>query len=1045
MSGKNEKEELKGAAFDYWQRGCRIVSLIGKSPLTKWERWQKEEQTLQKFEELPWDRANAFAVICGVRLNNDFYVGVLDLDVEKAGKPLPQEVLEKQGKVVVSMPVTQLEETPSGGRHLVYYSKAPIQTKTYDYCGVEILGEDKLCIMAPSTGYKRLNDNMPTEVQNLHSNFEEALEKAGFKPPKTFSRHRVRRRKAPVRYCCETTLERDRHISHLMRLAIAAEYKKAGWSEDDIVNLFRSQADFDREKCLTQVKSADPERAATCETIEGYGYCYPECQEKTSAKNRKQDNVKISPGQSVQNDVEPVALEHLTMIEDPAVADLPVIVGAVVSSTSISYLVPKTIQTFITDKNGNEECRTIEIGERNPINIKFVGINEDVKYRRLKRFVEEAVNEPSSKIRVEEQKWRTIYKIRVRPPVFTLEKREGKILDEKGFEYKSYDVYICADKPITFEASSLVRLKGIVLPNPHTQNTTLLVYEVEFPEEFHSFNVEMLEKLRIRFKELSVQGRIDWILSNFEVYSQIIERQNLAFEGFLTFFTPTYIELNGRVERGWGDATAIGDTTTAKSETIKKLILLLKAGMLITAETASAVGLVGAAIQSERGQWTVEWGFLVLNDRKLLAIDGAHKLPFSQWAALSESERSGVVTIAKAAKNSAYARTRQIKIANAVDREADKFSTKAMKSFLYPAQALSTVFDKTGIARLDLAVFADSRDVKAKDVNQQRSLEYDRDLELLGEAIRWCWSNKAKVEFTPEAFKEILNAATALYEKYFSDSVPLTSIDMKWKLARLSAALAFMVMSTEDYETVTVTAEHVKAIVAFIEEEYSTSGLNTLAQEDKYETITLEDAELLIARVTNQTEISHDVVMKILKFIVLQGRVTKDQLKSRFDLADKNQLRPLLAILESEKLLRGGRGYYPTSKLIETYKILPPLPPLPLSEKNPSINGKEESEQPNVEYPFSEVGKQGKRGKNTMELDSSVVASPVSTTPLLTKENVDKVLSALAGASRVRGSAHTSEIVLETKLSESDVPAILQQLQREGKAISIHSDWWKVT
>lgn len=522
-------------------------------------------------------------------------------------------------------------------------------------------------------------------------------------------------------------------------------------------------------------------------------------------------------------------LEHLTMIEDPQVADLPVAVEAIVSSTSVSYLAPRSIQVFVTDKNGVEETRMIEIGEKNPVNIKLVGVNEDVKYKRLKRFVEETVNEPGSRIRVEEKKWRTIYKVRVRPPVFTLEKREGKIVDEKGYEYKSYDIYVCADEPITFEASSLVRLQGIVLPNPSSQNTTLLVYAVEFPEEFRSFNVERLEMLKGRFSGLTVQQRVDWILSNFEKFSQVIGRGNLAFEGFLAFFTPTHIQLNGKVERGWGNVADVGDTTTGKSETVKKLILLLKAGMLITAETASAVGLVGTATQSEKGQWTVDWGFLVLNDRKLLAIDGAHKLPFSQWAALSESERSGIVTIAKAAKNSAYARTRQIKIANAVDREQDKFCTKSMKDFLYPIQTLSTVFDKTGIARLDLAVFADSRDVKAEDVNKQLDSNYDKDLELLADALRWCWSNTAKAEFTPEAIEEILSSATSLYGTFFADSVPLVSIDVKWKLARLSAALAFMTVSTEDYKTVAVTKEHVETIVAFIEGEYSKSGLNTLA------------------------------------------------------------------------------------------------------------------------------------------------------------------------------------------------------------------------
>ncbi len=701
-------------------------------------------------------------------------------------------------------------------------------------------------------------------------------------------------------------------------------------------------------------------------------------QHQPEEPERKQRNVKVVKNKLAQENVEPVVLQHLSMIENPAVADKPVVVEAVVGSTSISYLVPRTLEVAVIDKDGNDEQLPLEIGERNPINIKLVGINEDIKYRRLKRHVVESVDKPGSRIRIEEKDWRTIYKVRVRPPVFTLEKWEGKIVDEKGFEYKSYDVYVAADKPITFAASSLIKLTGVVLPNPQSQNTTLLAYQVEFPEECSSFNVEKLELLRKRFNAFSIQERINWILSNFAKFSQIVGRENLAFGGFLIFFTPIEIKLNGQVERGWGNGAYVGDTTTGKSETNKKLISLLNAGMLITAETASAVGLVGAALQSEKGQWSVDWGFLVLNDRRLLAVDGAHKLPFSQWAALAESERSGFVTIAKAAKNSAYARTRQIKIANAVDREADKFSTKSMKEFLYPAQALSTVFDKTGIARLDLAVFADSRDVKAEEVNKQLDSNYDKNLGLLAETLRWCWSDKAKIEFTLAAVNEILCSATKIHERFFSEAVPICSIDMKWKLARLTAALAFLTLSTNDYKTVTVTEEHVKAVVAFIEEEYSKAGLNALAQESMFEALDLEDVSAIVNRIVVETNnaVDPETLIEIIKFIVLQGRVTRDQLKTTFGLAEKNQLRPLIAALSNEKLIRTGKGFYPTSKLIEVYKLLcsAKVATVAKHEKEPPTRRDLESflERANdpPEGSLSEVGKLGNLGKNTTKQES---------------------------------------------------------------------------
>jgi hypothetical protein len=277
----SSSNSLKGVAFEYWKLGHRIVPLKGKTPIVEWRRWQTEAQTLQDFEQLPWEKADGFAIICGIKLNNGYYIGALDVDVDKGGEPLSEDVLENQDRVLKHMRITQLEETPSGGKHLLYYSMTPIETKSDDRCGIEVLGAGKLCIMAPSKGYRRLNDNTPSTVTNLNLEFQNALDKAGLKPPalkaSILVAKKKRRRKGKVRYCCEVALKRDNNICHLMRLTIASEYKRLGWTDHDIVDLFRKQKDFDPNKCLTQVRSADPNRTATCESIRQWGYCYPEC------------------------------------------------------------------------------------------------------------------------------------------------------------------------------------------------------------------------------------------------------------------------------------------------------------------------------------------------------------------------------------------------------------------------------------------------------------------------------------------------------------------------------------------------------------------------------------------------------------------------------------------------------------------------------------------------------------------------------------------------------------------------------------------------
>jgi len=239
-----------------------------------------------------------------------------------------------------------------------------------------------------------------------------------------------------------------------------------------------------------------------------------------------------------------------------------------------------------------------------------------------------------------------------------------------------------------------------------------------------------------------------------------------------------------------------------------------------------------------------------------------------------------------------------------------------------------------------MAVFADQHDVPPEEINKVQAEEPE--LYFLAEALKWCWSGQAQIEFTEEAVNTIHTEAIGLYKTFFYDEIPLCSIDMKWKFARLSAALAFLTLSTEDYTKVTVTKEHVNLIAKFIREEYSKAGLNILAQTERHEAITLEDVETLLLKIEGQLANIVDVetVCDVLRFFVIRGRVTRDEVMTKFGLAETKQLRPLLATLTSEGLIKARRGFYPEPKLIQAYKAsegfnFTKLTRLPRLEKNP--------------------------------------------------------------------------------------------------------------
>jgi predicted transcriptional regulator len=178
---------FKDAAQEYHNKGLNIVAVKQKKPLVEWACWQTRKQTQEEFDNQPWKTADSFAIVCGTQLKNGLFAAVVDFDV----KNVSEEAQAKGKQILKQLLTTQIEETPSGGQHWIYqcHTKSRTISSYHNECGLELLGEGKLCIMAPTQGYKRLNDNKPTVLLDLETELYEAMYKAGFKPktetPKT--------------------------------------------------------------------------------------------------------------------------------------------------------------------------------------------------------------------------------------------------------------------------------------------------------------------------------------------------------------------------------------------------------------------------------------------------------------------------------------------------------------------------------------------------------------------------------------------------------------------------------------------------------------------------------------------------------------------------------------------------------------------------------------------------------------------------------------------------------------------------------------------
>ena len=193
--------------------------------------------------------------------------------------------------------------------------------------------------------------------------------------------------------------------------------------------------------------------------------------------------------------------------------------------------------------------------------------------------------------------------------------------------------------------------------------------------------------------------------------------------------------------------------------------------------------------------------------------------------------------------------------------------------------------------------------------------------------LKFVWRGRYSIEFTDDALEEILSKATELENKFKYDQIPLITNDQKYKLAKLSVSLANLTCSfNDDFTKLQVTKNHVEYIANLINAEYHNAGLDIYASSNRIEINdeVIDDVYFSIKEALDKKEpkVDDEFCKKLLSWIAQQTKFKKDQLLTQFDLPEKNQGRPLLAVLQNEKLIRPNAGFIPTKKLIEIGKYL---------------------------------------------------------------------------------------------------------------------------
>lgn len=374
-----------------------------------------------------------------------------------------------------------------------------------------------------------------------------------------------------------------------------------------------------------------------------------------------------------------------------------------------------------------------------------------------------------------------------------------------------------------------VQITGTSLPSPSTKRNEFLAWNVNAIESsIDSFKIDKdigdalrifrpdadqrpLSKLKVINEDLAIHvtrivGRLDLHMAMDLVYHSVI---NFRFSDKL-------------IGKGWMELLVVGDTRTGKSEAAQRMISHYQAGRLISCESASFAGIVGGLQQFGAGrEWTITWGAIPLNDRRLVILDEVNGLTTEQIAQMSSIRSSGIAQLTKIYSEQTTARTRLIWLTN--PRKG------RISDYTYGIHAIpSLIGNPEDIARFDLAMSIAAEDVSPEIINSARrdrtAQQYPSD--LCHQLVLWAWSRKSDQVVWGEGAEDLVyKAAVKLGARYREDPPLIQAANVRMKIARVAVALAARTFSTDSsYQQIVVERRHVYDAVAFIDWLYGRPG-----------------------------------------------------------------------------------------------------------------------------------------------------------------------------------------------------------------------------
>lgn len=499
---------------------------------------------------------------------------------------------------------------------------------------------------------------------------------------------------------------------------------------------------------------------------------------------------------------------------------------------------------------------------------------------------------------------------------------------------------LCVD--LRVELNQGYEMTGRIYPNPKTQQSVLLLSHgtpLEDALSTYTPKAKELGPLRQFQPEAWTCGALAKKLNQLyadlsENVTQIYQRQDLHLAIDLAYHSSLFFAFDGKLVKGWVEILVAGDSSQGKSEATLQLRGHYGLGEIVGCKNATVAGLLGG-LQQIGSRWFVTWGVIPNQDRRLVVLEELKGASTDTIGKLTDMRSTGIAELPKIEKRRTHARTRLLALSN-------PRGDRPLSSFSFGIEAVKELIGGLeDVRRFDFVLLVASNEIDQSEINRHRAsrtkVRHAHTAELCRKCVLWAWTRSPEqVQFEDEAMKLILDEATKLCGE-FTDVIPLVDRgSMRFKIARLAAALACRTFScSDDMQTAIVRVCHVEYIATMIQRIYENPifGYTDFSEAMRIQEQILDPKE--ITKRLLQLPFPADFIDQILHTNEIELRDLRDW--SGWDSVEALSLLSLL--VRKHALIRDGRSYRRNPAFIALLKELKGSKKLKAVEKPDYIKG----------------------------------------------------------------------------------------------------------